>query len=78
MAVADKGETTEVLAIRRADGESRTLAASLPRLVLDHARQLFVDPLVCFFPCPIRVYPAKLFSQLANRKFTHAIVNIVL
>jgi uncharacterized protein (DUF58 family) len=38
MAVADKAETREILAIRRADGESRTLAASLPRLVLEARR----------------------------------------
>jgi uncharacterized protein (DUF58 family) len=38
MAVADKPETKEILAIRRADGESRTLAASLPRLVLEARR----------------------------------------
>src|SRR6202012_5389484 len=37
MAVAD-AETREILAIRRADGESRTLAASLPRLVLEARR----------------------------------------
>jgi uncharacterized protein (DUF58 family) len=38
MAGADKPETKEILAIRRADGESRTLAASLPRLVLEARR----------------------------------------
>jgi uncharacterized protein (DUF58 family) len=38
MAVADKPETKEILAVRRADGESRTLAASLPRLVLEARR----------------------------------------
>jgi uncharacterized protein (DUF58 family) len=32
------GTTSEILAIRRADGESRTLAASLPRLVLEARR----------------------------------------
>jgi uncharacterized protein (DUF58 family) len=37
MAVADKHEA-EIAAIRRADGESRTLAASLPRLVLEARR----------------------------------------
>ena len=36
--MADKAETKEILAIRRADGESRTLAASLPRLVLEARR----------------------------------------
>jgi uncharacterized protein (DUF58 family) len=35
---ADTGQGKEVLAIRRADGESRTLAASLPRLVLEARR----------------------------------------
>ena len=38
MAVADKHEAGEIAAIRRADGESRTLAASLPRLVLEARR----------------------------------------
>jgi len=38
MAVADKQEAREIAAIRRADGESRTLAASLPRLVLEARR----------------------------------------
>ena len=38
MAVADKHEAREIAAIRRADGESRTLAASLPRLVLEARR----------------------------------------
>ena len=38
MAEADRPETREILAIRRADGESRTLAASLPRLVLEARR----------------------------------------
>ena len=33
-----KAGTSEVVAIRRADGESRTLAASLPRLVLEARR----------------------------------------
>ena len=35
MAEASKQQSTELAAIRRADGESRTLAASLPRLVLE-------------------------------------------
>jgi uncharacterized protein (DUF58 family) len=36
---AENGHTAkEVIAIRRADGESRTLAASLPRLVLEARR----------------------------------------
>src|SRR6201998_1490481 len=38
MAEANKHATQEVAAIRRADGESRTLAASLPRLVLEARR----------------------------------------
>jgi uncharacterized protein (DUF58 family) len=38
MAEADKQRTREIVAIRRADGESRTLAASLPRLVLEARR----------------------------------------
>jgi uncharacterized protein (DUF58 family) len=38
MAEADKQQPREVAAIRRADGESRTLAASLPRLVLEARR----------------------------------------
>jgi uncharacterized protein (DUF58 family) len=38
MVVADKHEAREIAAIRRADGESRTLAASLPRLVLEARR----------------------------------------
>jgi len=38
MAGADKQQATEIAAIRRADGESRTLAASLPRLVLEARR----------------------------------------
>jgi len=38
MAVAGKHEDREIAAIRRADGESRTLAASLPRLVLEARR----------------------------------------
>jgi uncharacterized protein (DUF58 family) len=37
MAAAEQQQTRETLAIRRADGESRTLAASLPRLV--HGRR---------------------------------------
>jgi uncharacterized protein (DUF58 family) len=38
MAEADKQQSREIAAIRRADGESRTLAASLPRLVLEARR----------------------------------------
>ena len=38
MAAAAKHEAQEITAIRRADGESRTLAASLPRLVLEARR----------------------------------------
>lgn len=38
MAAAPDHATQEILAIRRADGESRTLAASLPRLVLEARR----------------------------------------
>ena len=38
MALADKQQAREIAAIRRADGESRTLAASLPRLVLESRR----------------------------------------
>ena len=38
MALADKQQAREIAAIRRADGESRTLAASLPRLVLEARR----------------------------------------
>ena len=38
MAAETSNETREILAIRRADGESRTLAASLPRLVLEARR----------------------------------------
>ena len=38
MAIADKHEAEEIAAVRRADGESRTLAASLPRLVLEARR----------------------------------------
>jgi uncharacterized protein (DUF58 family) len=38
MAADDKREKTEIIAVRRADGESRTLAASLPRLVLEARR----------------------------------------
>jgi uncharacterized protein (DUF58 family) len=38
MAQANKYEVQELAAIRRADGESRTLAASLPRLVLEARR----------------------------------------
>jgi uncharacterized protein (DUF58 family) len=38
MAASNKNEAQEIVAIRRADGESRTLAASLPRLVLEARR----------------------------------------
>jgi uncharacterized protein (DUF58 family) len=38
MAEASRQQSTELAAIRRADGESRTLAASLPRLVLEARR----------------------------------------
>ena len=38
MAAETKHATREITAIRRADGESRTLAASLPRLVLEARR----------------------------------------
>ncbi|MBN9042301.1 MAG: hypothetical protein BGP05_15330 [Rhizobiales bacterium 62-47] len=38
MAAATQQATPETIAIRRADGESRTLAASLPRLVLEARR----------------------------------------
>jgi uncharacterized protein (DUF58 family) len=38
MAEANKQASGEITAIRRADGESRTLAASLPRLVLEARR----------------------------------------
>jgi uncharacterized protein (DUF58 family) len=38
MAAETKHATQEITAIRRADGESRTLAASLPRLVLEARR----------------------------------------
>ena len=38
MAAPSKYEAQEITAIRRADGESRTLAASLPRLVLEARR----------------------------------------
>jgi uncharacterized protein (DUF58 family) len=38
MAATNRNATEEVVAIRRADGESRTLAASLPRLVLEAHR----------------------------------------
>jgi uncharacterized protein (DUF58 family) len=38
MAASNRNEAQEILAIRRADGESRTLAASLPRLVLEARR----------------------------------------
>ena len=38
MAADSQHETREITAIRRADGESRTLAASLPRLVLEARR----------------------------------------
>jgi uncharacterized protein (DUF58 family) len=38
MAADDKHTAREIIAVRRADGESRTLAASLPRLVLEARR----------------------------------------
>ena len=38
MAIAAERSATEALAVRRADGASRTLAASLPRLVLEARR----------------------------------------
>jgi len=38
MAVDDTLKAKEIVAVRRADGESRTLAASLPRLVLEARR----------------------------------------
>jgi uncharacterized protein (DUF58 family) len=38
MVIANKHEAGEIAAVRRADGESRTLAASLPRLVLEARR----------------------------------------
>jgi uncharacterized protein (DUF58 family) len=38
MAVDDTLKAREIVAVRRADGESRTLAASLPRLVLEARR----------------------------------------
>jgi len=38
MAQANKHASEEIIAVRRADGESRTLAASLPRLVLEARR----------------------------------------
>jgi uncharacterized protein (DUF58 family) len=38
MAVNDALKAGEIVAVRRADGESRTLAASLPRLVLEARR----------------------------------------
>ncbi|MGA7070745.1 DUF58 domain-containing protein, partial [Bradyrhizobium sp.] len=38
MAVVAEHAAREVVAVRRADGESRTLAASLPRLVLEARR----------------------------------------
>jgi uncharacterized protein (DUF58 family) len=38
MAADDRHLNEEILAVRRADGESRTLAASLPRLVLEARR----------------------------------------
>ncbi len=38
MAQANKHASQEIIAVRRADGESRTLAASLPRLVLEARR----------------------------------------
>jgi len=38
MAAPNRNEALEITAVRRADGESRTLAASLPRLVLEARR----------------------------------------
>ena len=38
MAAAAEHTAKEIVAVRRADGESRTLAASLPRLVLEARR----------------------------------------
>ncbi|MHC2464670.1 DUF58 domain-containing protein [Bradyrhizobium embrapense] len=38
MAADNRHQNEEILAVRRADGESRTLAASLPRLVLEARR----------------------------------------
>jgi len=38
MVLADRQQTREIAAIRRANGESRSLAASLPRLVLEARR----------------------------------------
>jgi uncharacterized protein (DUF58 family) len=38
MAAENKQQSAEITAVRRADGESRTLAASLPRLVLEARR----------------------------------------
>jgi uncharacterized protein (DUF58 family) len=38
MVLADRQQAREIAAIRRADGESRSLAASLPRLVLEARR----------------------------------------
>ena len=38
MAAAAEHSAKEIAAVRRADGESRTLAASLPRLVLEARR----------------------------------------
>jgi len=38
MAAESKHAAQEIIAIRRADGESRTLAATLPRLVLEARR----------------------------------------
>ncbi len=38
MAATNKNEALEITAVRRADGESRSLAASLPRLVLEARR----------------------------------------
>jgi hypothetical protein len=38
MAAETRNAGGEILAIRRADGESRTLAATLPRLVLEARR----------------------------------------
>ena len=38
MVADNRHQNEEILAVRRADGESRTLAASLPRLVLEARR----------------------------------------
>ena len=59
MALAAEHATHEITAVRRADGESRTLAASLPRLVLE-ARRIAanVDP-----------RPARTAARRIGRKF---------